>query len=162
MHENRETSGAPWPERERGRSAKAQSHKADAYVLEESDRAILSMNQTNKRSDLRRSLGRKGRGPRRTSFNSTLARHSAGKLSVPGIERCTRSNPLRHSSKVGAVCGKAARTVLCGGRSVMVVPTATVRHTAARPRGRFQNFPVGRGRNRVTLPGVSLEVGSTA
>jgi hypothetical protein len=26
--------------------------------------------------------------------------------------------------KVGAVCGKAARTVLCGGRSAMSVPTA--------------------------------------
>jgi len=48
MHENRETSGAPRPERERGRSAKAQSHTADAHALEESDRAILSLNQTNK------------------------------------------------------------------------------------------------------------------
>src|SRR5271168_2149158 len=48
MHENRETSGAPRPARERGRSAKAQSQKADAHVPEESDRAILSMNQTNK------------------------------------------------------------------------------------------------------------------
>ena len=48
MHENRETSGAPRPERERGRSAKAQSHKAGAHALEESDRAIVSMNQTNK------------------------------------------------------------------------------------------------------------------
>ena len=48
MHENRETSGAPRPARERGRSAKAQSHNADAYALEESDRTILSMNQTNK------------------------------------------------------------------------------------------------------------------
>jgi RNA-directed DNA polymerase len=48
MHENRETSRAPRLERERGRSAKAQSHKADAHALEESDRAILSMNQTNK------------------------------------------------------------------------------------------------------------------
>ena len=45
MHENRETSGAPRPERERGRSAKAQSHKADTHALEESDRAIVSMNQ---------------------------------------------------------------------------------------------------------------------
>ena len=27
--------------------------------------------------------------------------------------------------EVGAVCGKAARTVLCGGRSVMSVPTAS-------------------------------------
>src|SRR5713226_8638244 len=48
MHENRETSGAPRPERERGRSAKAQSQKADAHAPEESDRTILSMNQTNK------------------------------------------------------------------------------------------------------------------
>ena len=48
MHENRETSGAPRPKGERGRSAKARSHNADAYALEESDRAILSMNQTNK------------------------------------------------------------------------------------------------------------------
>ena len=31
----------------------------------------------------------------------------------------------RHSPEVGAVCGKAARTVLCGGRSAMSVPTAT-------------------------------------
>jgi hypothetical protein len=49
MHENRETSGAPRPEGEGGRSAKAQSHKADAYALEESDHAILAMNQTNKK-----------------------------------------------------------------------------------------------------------------
>ena len=31
----------------------------------------------------------------------------------------------RQLSKVGAVCGNAARTVLCGGRSAMGVPTAT-------------------------------------
>jgi RNA-directed DNA polymerase len=48
MHENRETSGVPRPGRERGRSAKVQSHKADAHALEESDRAIRSKNQTNK------------------------------------------------------------------------------------------------------------------
>src|SRR5262249_35922057 len=29
------------------------------------------------------------------------------------------------SSKVGAVCGSAASTDLCGGRPAMVVPTAT-------------------------------------
>src|SRR5271155_3373162 len=31
----------------------------------------------------------------------------------------------RQPPEVGAVCGKVARTVLCGGRSVMSVPTAT-------------------------------------
>src|SRR3954451_8493502 len=30
----------------------------------------------------------------------------------------------RQTPEVGAVCGNAARTVLCGGRSVMSVPTA--------------------------------------
>ena len=30
----------------------------------------------------------------------------------------------RQPPEVGAVCGKVARTVLCGGRSVMDVPTA--------------------------------------
>ena len=33
----------------------------------------------------------------------------------------------RQSSEVGAVCRKAARTVLCGGRPVMGIPTAIVR-----------------------------------
>ena len=40
----------------------------------------------------------------------------------------------RHTPKVGAVCGKAARTVLCGGRSVMSVPTATGNKAVARRR----------------------------
>jgi len=48
MHENRETSGVPRPEKERGRSAKAQRQKVGMYAREESDRAIVSMNQTNK------------------------------------------------------------------------------------------------------------------
>jgi hypothetical protein len=48
MHENRETYGAPRPARAGGRSAKAPSHKADTHAPEESDRAKVSMNQTNK------------------------------------------------------------------------------------------------------------------
>ena len=42
MHENRETSEAPRLARERGRSAKAQSQKADAHPLRASDRTVLS------------------------------------------------------------------------------------------------------------------------
>jgi hypothetical protein len=41
------------------------------------------------------------------------------------MERCASSSTSRKPSKVGAVCGNAARTVLCGGRSAMIVPTAT-------------------------------------
>jgi PadR family transcriptional regulator, regulatory protein PadR len=42
------------------------------------------------------------------------------------MERCASSSTSRQPSKVGAVCGNAARTVLCGGRSAMIVPTATI------------------------------------
>ena len=113
MHENRETSGAPRPERERGRSAKAQSHKAGAHALEESDRTIVSMNQTNKEE---RSSAEPGEKRVRAKQNivqpNTNPTLRGGESSVPGIERCTSSNTARHSSKVGAVCGKAARTDL--------------------------------------------------
>src|SRR5277367_3950230 len=46
MHENRETSIAPADSA--GRTAKAQSHKAGTYAMEESDRGEVPMNQPNK------------------------------------------------------------------------------------------------------------------
>ncbi|PYT86770.1 MAG: hypothetical protein DMG41_17790 [Acidobacteria bacterium] len=79
MHENRETSGAPRPARERGRSAKAQSHTADAHALEESDRAILSMNQTNKEVRSSAESGEKRARAKENIVQSDTARHSAGK-----------------------------------------------------------------------------------
>src|SRR5712691_3231224 len=48
MHENRETSGAPRSSLDRDRLAKAQSHKANMHAPEESDCAVLPMNQPNK------------------------------------------------------------------------------------------------------------------
>jgi hypothetical protein len=48
MHENRETSGAPRSFRDRGRSEKAQSRTSDMHALEESDRTIIPMSQSNK------------------------------------------------------------------------------------------------------------------
>lgn len=55
----------------------------------------------------------------------------------------------RHSSKVGAVCVKYARTVLCGGRFVRVVPTAT---SFSKAKGEIAPFilliPEGGTRNR--------------
>ena len=39
----------------------------------------------------------------------------------------------RQTPKVGAVCGKAARTDLCGGRAVMDVPTAILAPISCRP-----------------------------
>ena len=48
MHENREISGASRSHPDRDRSAKAQSHNADAYVSEKSDCAGVPVNQPNK------------------------------------------------------------------------------------------------------------------
>src|ERR1700737_3583762 len=42
----------------------------------------------------------------------------------PTPERVRKAEASRQTSEVGAVCRKAARTVLCGGRPVMGVPTA--------------------------------------
>src|SRR6266576_3280286 len=53
------------------------------------------------------------------------AQHGPGSVPakrVTGAGAHTASSPS--TPEVGAVCGKAARTVLCGGRSEMSVPTA--------------------------------------
>jgi hypothetical protein len=116
MHENRETSGVPQPERERGRSAKAQSHTADAHALEGSDRAIVSMNQTNKEERSSAEPGeRRARAKENIVRPNTHPTQCRDGWSVPRIERCASSSTPRQSSEVGAVCGNAARTVLCGG-----------------------------------------------
>jgi hypothetical protein len=47
MHENRETSGAPLSNQDRGRLEKAQSHNSGMHAAEESDRVIVPMNQPN-------------------------------------------------------------------------------------------------------------------
>src|SRR5271168_612714 len=43
---------------------------------------------------------------------------------APDIPSLAVSTLPRQTPKVGAVCGNAARTVLCGGRAAMSVPTA--------------------------------------
>ena len=40
------------------------------------------------------------------------------------IRKAAKSALHRQTPKVGAVCGKSARTVLCGGRIAICVPTA--------------------------------------
>jgi len=84
-----------------------------------------SMNQTKQRRAIfGGAWGEKGAG----QGEHRLIQHSPDTVrgtSAPGIERCASRCTSRQSSKVGAVCGNAARTVLCGGRSAMIVPTAT-------------------------------------
>jgi hypothetical protein len=95
MHENRETSGAPRPARERGRSAKAQSHNADAHALEESDRTILSMNQTNKEERSSAEPGEKRVRAKENIVQSDTSPTQRGEVSVPKIARCASSSIAR-------------------------------------------------------------------
>src|SRR5712691_8593459 len=58
------------------------------------------------------------------------ANHASGTVPSSRVTRAGSHTKRCYSSasfgpEVGAVCGKAARTDLCGGRSVMSVPTAT-------------------------------------
>src|SRR5215470_5884062 len=61
-----------------------------------------------------------GRTQRRETVSQVLAR----------IRQTARTAICRHSLEVGAVCRKAARTDLCGGRGAISVPTATDLHGA--------------------------------
>jgi hypothetical protein len=58
-------------------------------------------------------------GKARAGLSARLACHK---------RRNACGNRLPFGPEVGAVCGKAARTDLCGGRSAMSVPTATNHH----------------------------------
>ncbi len=66
MHENRETSGAPRSNQDRDRSEKAQSQTPDMHALEESDCAVVPMNQPNKEEQ---SSAEVGEGRARTKEN---------------------------------------------------------------------------------------------
>ena len=50
----------------------------------------------------------------------------------------------RHTPEVGAVCGKAARTDLCGGRPAMGVPTAKHFRNAASEDGEVTSWAMKR------------------
>jgi len=73
MHENREISGAPRPNQDRGRLAKAQSHNANMHVPEKSDCAVVPMNQPNKGEQ---SSAEVGEGRARTKENIVLSNTS--------------------------------------------------------------------------------------
>ena len=123
MHENRETSSV-FPRGDR--SGKAQSRTPDVYAGEESDRAVLPMKPANKGAQASAEVVE---GRVRTKENTSQSHTSPaqyGKWRVPGFGECAPGFILTPTSEVRAVCGNAARTDPRGGRSAMVVPTATL------------------------------------
>src|SRR6266516_1757937 len=95
---------------------------------EKSDSAIVAGKPTNKAvSTAAEPVERRAEAKGNASQQST--RRTQSRVSVShALERIrqavTKKTLCRHTPKVGAVCPNWARTVLCGGRSVMSVPTA--------------------------------------
>ena len=103
MHENRETSGVPRPERERGRSAKAQSQKADAHAPEESDRTILSMNQTNKEERSSAEPGEKRVRAKENIVRPTTSPTQSGKPVSQGLSGVREAAKKRRQERFTAL-----------------------------------------------------------
>src|ERR1700704_6480880 len=107
------------------------------HEREKSDPAIVAVKPTNKaeRSAAEPVERRAGANGNADQHNTCRAQY---RVSVSqALERIRQVR--RHSLEVGAVCGKAARTVLCGGRSAMGVPTAIAEPVI----GRAFTRPVG-------------------
>src|SRR5216684_355598 len=89
---------------------------------EKSDSVIVAGKPTNKAERSAAELGERRAGTKGNAGQSTT-RWTQSRISVTqGVGSHTATYCRR--PEVGAVCGKAARTDLCGGRSVMSVPTA--------------------------------------
>ena len=104
---------------------------------EKSDPAIVAGKPTNKAERsvaelVEPRVGTKG------NAGQLSTRRTPSRISVTQDVGSHTARYCRHSPEVGAVCGKAARTDLCGGREVTRVPTAKcpVSVPGSAPRGR--------------------------
>ena len=130
MHENREISSIPSAVCE-DRSVKVISHTTDMYVLEKSDCAVVPVNQPNKEATASAEVG-EGRAQLKENIiqphmlltqSRNFACPSVWTMCVKQTAVWVRSTPfILQKSRMR----RRARTDLCGGRSAMVVPTATV------------------------------------
>src|SRR6266851_4071475 len=140
MHENREISSTPWSD-DQGRSAKAINRTADMHVLEKPDCAVVPVNQPNKGGKPSAEVGEgRARAVENIVRSHMLPTQSGNCMSqgTGGVRQAVLP-PLIHGKS--RMRGRA-RTDLCGGRSVMVVPTATCSWPASRVREIVQ---AGRG-----------------
>src|SRR5229473_6917625 len=126
MHENREISSTPWSD-DQGRSAKAINRTAEMHVLEKSDCAVVPVNQPNKGGKPSAEVGEgRARAVENIVRSHMLPTQSGNCMSqgTGGVRQAILPQLIHGKSRMR----RRARTDLCGGRSVMVVPTATVIH----------------------------------
>ena len=92
------------------------------HESEKSDPAIVAVKPTNKAERSAAEPVEPRAGAKGNAKQHSTCRAQYLVSVTPALERIRQIR--RHPPEVGAVCGKAARTVLCGGRSAMSVPTA--------------------------------------
>src|SRR5271157_1125580 len=94
---------------------------------EKSDPAIVAERPTNRAGRLAEEpaeprAAAEGNANQQSAFRTQRQVDASPTLEC--IRRAADLTARRHPPEVGAVCGNPARTVLCGGRSAMSVPTA--------------------------------------
>jgi hypothetical protein len=122
MHENREISWTSWSA-DQNRSAKAINRTADVNVQEKSDCAVVPVNP-NKEGQPSAEAGEGRAQTKENIVQSHMRPTQSGKRMSQGLHGVRQSLPLLIHRK--SRTRKRARTDLRGGRSPMVVPTATV------------------------------------
>src|SRR5580704_7089753 len=121
------------------------------HEREKSDLAVVAVKLANKAERsaaelVERRAGTKGNAGQHSTYRAQY------RASVSQVQERIR-HVRRQTPEVGAVCGKAARTDLCGGRSAMGVPTA-IAALAMTARGRRHFTPVGH--KGPSIPGPAL------
>ena len=91
---------------------------------EKSDSAIVAMKLPNKAGRPAAEAVERRAEAKENANRCRTCRTQCRESVSPTPERVRKAEASRQTSEVGAVCRKAARTVLCGGRPVMGVPTA--------------------------------------
>ena len=110
MHENRETSGASGSNEDRDRLAKAQSHNANMHAPEESDCAVVPMNQPNKEEQSSAEVGEGRARAKENIVQSNTSPTQSGERVSQGLagvrqaakeRRQERFTALLHHASVG-------------------------------------------------------------
>jgi hypothetical protein len=100
MHENRETSGTPRSDQDRGRSEKAHSHNSDMHVSEESDCAIVPMNQPNNEDSSSAEVGEGRAHPKENIDQSNTSPTQSGEHVSQGLSGVRKAAKDRKQERI--------------------------------------------------------------
>ena len=129
----------PCPELCAGPAREGISRTPSMHVDEKSDEAIVPAKRLNKESQLPAEVVEGRASPKGTSRQAAVVRTLSRVTNVdpfggcaPGLHAASNRAPADVRPEGGARCVSSARRDLCGGRSAMSVPTATIRDAATK------------------------------